>query len=125
IGSLLDAQRPGLLRHLMLCEGIAFDADRIPEIRRIEDPEADNYMATIARKRRPVWASREAVRESYANRPPLDVLAPEALDAYVRWGFVDRDDGQVELACSPEDEATQFEVARDVDSAPAAGRHLS
>jgi pimeloyl-ACP methyl ester carboxylesterase len=125
VGSLVDAQRPGFVRHLMLCEGIAFDADRIPAIRRIEDPEADNFMAKIARKRRPVWASRDAVRESYGSRPPLDVLAPEALDAYVRWGFVDRADGQVELACSPEDEATQFEVAMEPDGAPAAGRHLS
>ena len=33
------------------------------------------------------------VRASYASRPPLDVLEPEALDAYVRWGFVDRPDG--------------------------------
>ena len=70
-------------------------------------------MATIARKRRPVWPDRETVRESYGGRPPLDVLAPEALEAYLRWGFVDRPDGQVELACTPEDEATQFDVAMD------------
>ncbi len=124
VGSLLDAARPGLVRHLVLCEGIAFDASHVPAVERAEEP-ADNYMATIARKRRPVWADRATVRESYASRPPLDVLAPEALDAYVRWGFVDRPDGQVELACSPEDEATQFEVAMHRDGAPAAGAHLA
>jgi pimeloyl-ACP methyl ester carboxylesterase len=124
VGSLVDEQRPGVLRHLMLCEGIAFDADRIPEIRRAEDPEADNYMASIARKRKHVWPDRDTVRESYGSRPPLDVLAPEALDAYARWGFVDRPDGQVELACSPEHEATQFEAAMLDTGAPAAGRHL-
>ena len=51
------------------------------------------------------------------SRPPLDVLAPEVLDAYVRWGFVDRPDGQVELACTPEDEATIFEVSADEEGA--------
>ena len=51
------------------------------------------------------------MRASYGSRPPLDVLAPESLDAYVRWGFVDRPDGQVELACPPETEAVIFEIA--------------
>jgi pimeloyl-ACP methyl ester carboxylesterase len=125
VGSLVDALRPGLIRHLVLCEGIAFDPDHIPAVRREEGRVVDNYMATIARKRRPVWPDRETVRDSYGGRPPLDVLAPEALDAYLRWGFVDRSDGQVELACSPEDEATQFDVAVDESSARAAGRHLA
>ena len=53
-----------------------------------------NFMADAARKRRAVWPDRATVRESYGGRAPLDVLAPEALDAYVRWGFVDRPDGQ-------------------------------
>ena len=48
----------------------------------------------------PVWPDRATVRASYGSRPPLDALAPDALDAYVRWGFVDRPDGQVELACA-------------------------
>jgi pimeloyl-ACP methyl ester carboxylesterase len=125
VASLVDEQRPGFVRHLVLCEGIAFDGDRVPIVRRAEDADADNPMATIARKRRPVWPDRATVRESYAGRPPLDVLAPEALDAYVHWGFADRPDGQVELACSPEDEATQFEVAMADNGAPAAGRHLA
>jgi len=125
VGSLVDAQRPGLLRHLLLCEGIAFDPDRT---RLFGDPErvgGGNYMADIARKRRAVWPDRATVRAWYASRPPLDVLAPEALDAYLRWGFVDRPDGQVELACTPEEEATQFEIAAERHSAPAAGRHLA
>jgi hypothetical protein len=59
------------------------------------------------------------------RHPPLDALAPEALEAYVRWGFVDRPDGQVELACPPEAEATLFEVTANDDGAPAAWRHLA
>lgn len=124
VGSLVDARRPGMIRHLVLCEGIAFDPDHIPVVRHEEGRVVENYMATIARKRRPVWPDREVVGESYGGRPPLDVLAPEALEAYLRWGFVDRPDGQVELACTPEDEATQFDIAMEDGSAPAAGRHL-
>jgi pimeloyl-ACP methyl ester carboxylesterase len=125
VGSLVDRARPGLIRHLVLCEGIAFSPDHIPAVRREEGQVADNVMATIARKRKPVWPDRDTVRASYGSRPPLDVLAPEALDAYLRWGFVDRPDGRVELACTPDDEATQFEVAMEHDGAPAAGRHLA
>jgi len=119
------------LRRVMLCEAIAFDAF----VDATEAAEADvggpesegrrNFMAEIARKRRPVWADRETVRASYAGRPPLDVLAPEALDAYVRWGFVDRPDGRVELACPPEVEATIFEVAAHEHGARGAWNHLA
>ena len=56
-----------------------------------------------------MWPDRATVTVSYGSRAPLDALAPEALAAYVRWGFVDRDDGQVELACAPETEAGIFD----------------
>jgi hypothetical protein len=82
-------------------------------------------MATIARKRRGIWPDRETVRASYGGRPPLDVLAPEALDAYVRWGFVDRPDGRVELACTPEAEAMIFEVSSHAQGAQAAWKCLA
>ena len=62
---------------------------------------------------------------SYGSRPPLDVVAPEALAAYVRWGFHDRPDGQVELACPPEVEATIFEVASEEHGASGAWRNLA
>ena len=126
VASLVDAARPGLIRRLLLCEAIAFESEALAA--RPAAPEVDdngNYMAAIARKRRAVWPDRETVRASYASRPPLDVLAPEALDAYIRWGFVDRADGTVELACAPDDEAAVFEAAMREDSAPAAWRHLA
>jgi pimeloyl-ACP methyl ester carboxylesterase len=119
------------LRRVMLCEAIAFDLF----VDATEAAEADvggpgsegkrNFMAEIARKRRPVWADRATVRASYGGRPPLDVLAPEALDSYVRWGFVDRPDGQVELACPPEVEATIFEIASHDYGARGAWNHLA
>jgi pimeloyl-ACP methyl ester carboxylesterase len=125
VSVLVDGQRPGVIRRLLLCEPVAFS----PDGRTLRPPgtghgDGGNYMSTIARKRRAVWPDRDAVYESYRSRPPFDVVAPEALAAYVRWGFVDRRDGQVELACKPEVEATIFEVSGEPIGAPAAWAHL-
>jgi pimeloyl-ACP methyl ester carboxylesterase len=125
VGLLVDAARPGTIRHLMLCEAVAFDPAALAGRAPGPPGNGDNYMASIARKRRAVWPDRATVRASYAGRPPLDALEPDALDAYVRWGFLDRPDGSVELACAPEDEATLFEMAAREHSAPAAWAHLT
>jgi len=123
--SMLDDLRPGATRRLMLCEAIAFDLSGARVARPPGTaPGESNSMSAIARRRRAVWPDRPTVQASYAARPPLDVLAPEALQAYVRWGFVDRSDGQVELACPPEAEATIFEVTGNEDGALGAWRHL-
>lgn len=121
VAILVDRARPGATRALMLCEPIAFDLAQ-----RLEGQPGDggNYMARSARKRRPVWPDRATVRASYGARAPLDMLSPEFLDAYVQWGFVDRADGQVELACPPEAEATMFEISADEQGAKAAWLHL-
>src|SRR5262249_9588089 len=125
VSVLVDGQRPGVIRRLLLCEPVAFS----PDGRTLRPPgtgsgDGGNYMSTIARRRRAVWPDRDAVYKSYRSRPPFDVVAPEALAAYVRWGFVDRPDGQVELACKPEIEATIFEVSGEPIGAPAAWAHL-
>jgi len=121
----VDELRPGFVRRLMLCEAIAFGFDDLPRREPGQPGDGGNYMAAIARKRRAVWPDRATVRESYGRRPPLDALAPEALDAYVHWGFHDRADGQVELACEPEVEATLFESTSYDGGASRAWRHLA
>jgi pimeloyl-ACP methyl ester carboxylesterase len=50
------------------------------------------------------------MHRSYAGREPLYRLHPDSLAAYLHYGVVDRADGQVELACPPEVEATIFEI---------------
>ena len=70
--------------------------------------EKEHPLAVGARRRRAVWSGREEVQQSYGSRKPLEALEPAVLKAYVKWGFIDRDDGQVELACNPETEATIF-----------------
>jgi pimeloyl-ACP methyl ester carboxylesterase len=125
VSVLVDEQRPGVIRRLLLCEPVAFSPDgRTLRPSGTGHGDGGNYMSTIARRRRAVWPDRDAVYESYRTRPPFDAVAPEALAAYVRWGFVDRPDGQVELACAPEVEATIFEVSGEPIGAPAAWRHL-
>ena len=103
VGILLDRAAPGRVARLVLCEAVVF-AERPPQ------SEDRPPMAEIARKRRAVWPDRATMRASYASREPLNRLHPEALDAYLRDGVRDRTDGQVELACPPEFEATIFEI---------------
>jgi pimeloyl-ACP methyl ester carboxylesterase len=125
VSVLVDEQLPGVISRLLLCEPVAFSPDgRTLRASGTGHGDGGNYMSTIARKRRALWPDRDAVYESYRSRAPFDVVAPEALAAYVRWGFVDRPDGQVELACSPDVEATIFEVSGEPIGAPAAWRHL-
>jgi pimeloyl-ACP methyl ester carboxylesterase len=120
IAILLDERRPGIVRRALLCEAIAFPPGGMPRT-----SGAPNPMAGVARARRAVWPDRATVRASYGSRPPLNVLEPAALDAYVRYGFRNRDDGEVELACAPEVEARCFEAAGEPDGALHAFEHLS
>jgi pimeloyl-ACP methyl ester carboxylesterase len=125
VAVLVDQLRSCIFTRLLLCEPVAFAPEAMASRPRGEGPgDGGNFMSAIARKRRAVWPDRDAVLDSYRSRPPFDALAPEALAAYVRWGFVDRPDGQVGLACPPEVEATIFEVSGLPDGAPAVGRHL-
>jgi pimeloyl-ACP methyl ester carboxylesterase len=68
----------------------------------------ENPLSRGARKRRDRWDSREQALASYSSKPPLNTLAPEALQAYVDYGMRDRPDGTVELKCRPDDEATMY-----------------
>lgn len=125
VAVVVDRVRPGVITRLMLCEAIAFSIGEIVPGAAAVPGENSNFMATIARKRRAVWPDRETMTASYASRPPLNELAPEALEAYVRWGTVERSDGQIELACRPEAEATIFEVSGNERGARDAWSHLS
>src|SRR3954447_23571449 len=103
---LLDHLHPGIVERALLCEAIAF-----PPVTGDTPPASSSRLVVSARRRRAVWPDRATVRESYGSRPPLDVLEPAVLDAYVQWGFRDLPDGTVELACAPEVEARFFETA--------------
>jgi pimeloyl-ACP methyl ester carboxylesterase len=75
----------------------------------------DHPMAATARRRTAVFPSRDAIRRAWARRGVFADWAPEVLEGYLRDGFRDREDGQVELCCAPEIEASIFELGPRLD----------
>jgi pimeloyl-ACP methyl ester carboxylesterase len=91
-----EAKRPGTFPRIWAYEPIMFPGES-PQA-----PDDDFFLARSARKRRNEWQSRAVAFAAYASKPPLDVLTPEALHAYVDDGLRDRGDGVFELKCRPE-----------------------
>jgi pimeloyl-ACP methyl ester carboxylesterase len=112
---LVDRLDPGRWRRLLLAEPVAFPASAISE--------GDNPMSAAARRRRPRFDSRPAAVAAYRHKEPLAQLAPEALDAYLRWGTV-ADGTGVRLSCRPEIEAIVFDVSATLAGAADAWDHL-
>ena len=104
---LMAAHRhPDLFSRLVIFEPIVFD----PEL--LAPTDAPPQLATIARRRRTAFPSYAAAIANFASKPPLSQFTPEALEAYVTYGFREAEDGQVHLKCDPELEATTFEMSR-------------
>ncbi len=74
-----------------------------------------NVMSEIARNRRQVWSSRDELRETWGAREAFADWDRRVLDLYIEEGFRDREDGQVELKCPGEIEATIFEASPHFD----------
>jgi pimeloyl-ACP methyl ester carboxylesterase len=108
---LAEQRRPGTFAALWLYEPVVFptEIEGVP----VSRPGSDNPLAEGARRRRAVFASRQAAYDNYAAKPPLSSLDPAALHAYVDHGFADQPDGTVRLKCSPEVEAATFAMAAD------------
>jgi len=119
VAVLLERIRPERIDRLVLCEPVIM-APPAPG----EAPAEPSPIADGARRRRRVWASRDEMRERYRTVPPLSGFAPEALEAYLRHGVRDRDDGQVELACDPAMEAAIFDCTRSPRGSWPAWAHL-
>lgn len=97
-----EHKRPGTYARIWTYEPVVFESDEtLP-------PNDDFPLARSARKRRNVWASIDEAYASYASRPPLDVMTPESLRAYVEYGLRARADGTFELKCRPEVEARVY-----------------
>lgn len=103
--SILIAQlaRPGTFRALWGFEPIVMP----PEVAAMN---RHNPLAEGARRRRPSFRSAQAAIDNFASKPPLSALAPDALAAYVRYGFQEHDDGSVTLRCSPEVESATYQM---------------
>lgn len=67
-----------------------------------------NPLAEGARRRRPSFPSAQAAIDNYSSKPPFSALDPDALAAYVQFGFRELDDGSVTLRCTPEVESATY-----------------
>jgi pimeloyl-ACP methyl ester carboxylesterase len=101
-------QRPDLFDRIVLIE---------PIIAALIDGEEDqrNELVTAARRRRPVWPSRDELFHAYRARPPFDGWRQDILRLYADYGTSDRPDGQVELKCPREVEAQVYEGRTAID----------
>ena len=103
---LMAAHRdPSLFSCLVVFEPIVFP----PEGIRPDTGEA-SPLSKGARRRRDTFPSHDDAIANYASKPPLGGFTPAALDAYVRYGFGEGEDGQVHLKCRPEIEAATFDT---------------
>jgi pimeloyl-ACP methyl ester carboxylesterase len=106
---------PGRFERLVLIDPVVLPAgvDRTRIAR-------SNPMSDGARKRRSVFPSRAAVVDAYRERRLFADWQPRALELYAAHGFRERADGQVELCCAPEVEASVFSNAGGLDPVPEA-----
>lgn len=103
---LAEELRPGTFERLWLFEPVIMPVEAPPAF-----PGGDNPLAAGARRRRPVFDSKDDAFANYAAKPPFNVLAAEALRAYVDFGFREQPDGTVRLKCEPENEARTYEMS--------------
>ncbi len=100
---LAEEHRPGTFKSLYCYEPIVAPVDDPPPI------GLENPMPERARRRREVFASRDAAYRHFAEKKAFRAFDPEALRAYVDHGLDDLEDGTVHLVCRVENEARVYE----------------
>jgi len=103
---LAEAQVPARVSRLVLFDPVIMNRDvvRAPGAPHI----TESPMVQGALRRRSVFESRAQALAAYRGRGAFRTWTDAQLADYVSAGFKDREDGQVELACSPEWEASNF-----------------
>jgi pimeloyl-ACP methyl ester carboxylesterase len=69
-----------------------------------------NPLAAATRKRRASFPTREEAFTNFSSKPPMNAFHPDALHAYVDYGFATQPDGSVSLKCNPEHEARTYDT---------------
>ncbi len=73
---------------------------------------------TRTRRKRSVWASRQKMHEAYRNRRVFKSWNEEIFRDYIEGGTRLLPDGQIELTCPPEVEATFYEQRAGLNTSP-------
>ncbi len=106
---LAEERQAGTFRHLYCYEPIV-EPNIDPFPARFDVPIVE---ATLRRRQR--FASTDEAAVNYASKPPLSVLHPAVLSAYVEHGFASEGE-EVRLLCRPVDEARIYANARGHDA---------
>ena len=107
------ARRPEKVRGLMLADPVMIPqrAVVVMQVRRQLGLKSKSPLVAGARRRRAIFASREAMIESYTGRGAFTSWPVEMIRDYALGGTRNLDDGQVELTCAPAWEAGTFQSA--------------
>jgi pimeloyl-ACP methyl ester carboxylesterase len=114
-----SAARPALFERLVLVDPIV-PPRATPELEALRRAHGSS-IADAARRRRAVWPDRATARAKWAGKDLFAGWDPRVFELYLEEGLRDRPDGQVELACPPEVEATIFEANGSLDVMQLAG----
>lgn len=111
------AVRPKLFERVVMLDPVVRPSEEMLRSLELDFPAARRRgdIVEMARRRRGVWPSRAEALESYRTKNTFAHWDPRALDLYVEEGMRDRADGQVELKCPPEIEASVYTMNQTVD----------
>lgn len=104
------AQRPDLAANVFVIEPVLFPR-WVANIQRWLDKNTPWFqfpLAAGAQRRRPQFASRDAMFQSYKGRGAFKTWPDNVLRDYIDASTMDNNDGTVRLACAPEWEAANF-----------------
>ena len=101
---LAQAEAPERVKGLVLFDPVVMPGAAAPP----PEAVANSPLVQGALRRRAVFASHAAAVEAYTGRGAFKSWSPQMLADYVADGFRERPDGQVELTCAPEWEASNF-----------------
>jgi pimeloyl-ACP methyl ester carboxylesterase len=114
-------ERPGLFDRLVVVDPIVLPL-LTSGTESGSKPRGGVALAEGARKRRHVWPDRGAARARWSEKQMFSGWDPRLFDLYLAEGMFDRNDGQVELKCPGEVEASIFEQGAHSGMAESASR---
>ncbi|MES2724868.1 MAG: alpha/beta hydrolase [Pseudomonadota bacterium] len=103
---LASAEAPGRVKSLVMFDPVVLTPESIAASAGGETIESPLVQGAL--RRRALFPSHQAAVEAYTGRGAFRSWTPAMLADYVADGFRERPDGQVELTCAPEWEASNF-----------------